>query len=101
MEKENIAGVTYDSYQDAVGYTLTSAAKLYDSSGTLLLTLSQGNKVWLQNDKGYTGATKPYLISISAYTTSDGVYHIPIGTVFADLNFDSGNTGTYQIATHS
>lgn len=101
LAQENVAGVTYDRYKDAVGYTLTSAAKLYDSSGTLLLTLSQGNKVWLQNDEGYAGATKPYLISISAYTTSDGVYHIPIGTVFADLNFDSGNTGTYRIVTHS
>lgn len=101
LAQDHVAGVTYDSIKDAVGYTLTSAAKLYDSSGKLLRTLSQGDKVWIKDDEGYAGATKPYLISISAYTTSDGVYHIPIDTVFADLNFDSGNTGTYRIATHS
>lgn len=101
LAEDGVAGTTFDRYNDSAGFTLKSATKLYDSSGTLLLTLSQGNKVWLQSDEGYAGTTKPYLISISAYTTSDGVYHIPIDTVFADLNFDSGNTGTYRIVTHS
>lgn len=92
--------ITYNKTRDAFGYTLTSAAKLYDSTGTVMKTLSRGDIVWITNDEGYAGATKPFLVSIDCYSIGNTTYS-QAGAVFADLNFDSGNTGTYRIVTHA
>lgn len=100
LNDNNVSGVTCNSSRNEVGYTLRSAAKLYNSSGTVLRTLSRGDKVWIDPDEGYAGATRPYLVSISGYSIG-GTYYTASSTCFADLNFDSGDTATYRIVTHS
>lgn len=80
------------------GYELTAAAKLYDSSGTLLQTLPTGATVYFTANDGYAGSTRPYLISINGYMVS-GTYTSASTTRFVDLNFDAGSVGSYRINT--
>lgn len=46
-----------------VAFTLLASAKLYNSSGTVIKTLSKGDEVCFTIDDGYAGATRPYLFS--------------------------------------
>lgn len=93
---------SYDSRNDRVGYTLLASAKLYNSSGTVIKTLSKGDEVFFEIGDGYAGATKPYLVSICGYiafTNNVGSFTETRSTTFVDLNFDCGYTGGYRAVT--
>ena len=96
------ADASFDSTHKRVAFTLLASAKLYNSSGTVIKTLSKGDEVCFTIDDGYAGATRPYLISICGYTVFTnnlGYYTAATSTTFVDLNFDCGYTGGYRVVT--
>ncbi len=96
------ADASFDSTHKRVAFTLLASAKLYNSSGTVIKTLSKGDEVCFTIDDGYAGATRPYLISICGYTVFTnnlGYYTAVTSTTFVDLNFDCGYTGGYRVVT--
>jgi len=96
------ADASFDSTHKRVAFTLLASAKLYNSSGTVIKTLSKGDEVCFTIDDGYAGATRPYLISICGYTVFTnnlGYYTAVTSTTFDDLNFDCGYTGGYRVVT--
>ena len=96
------ADASFDSTHKRVAFTLLASAKLYNSSGTVIKTLSKGDEVCFTIDDGYAGATRPYLISICGYTVFTnnlGYYTAVTSTTFVDLNFDCGYTSGYRVVT--
>ena len=96
------ADASFDSTHNRVAFTLLASAKLYNSSGTVIKTLSKGDEVCFTIDDGYAGATRPYLISICGYTVFTnnlGYYTAVTSTTFVDLNFDCGYTSGYRVVT--
>lgn len=80
------------------GYKLRNSAAIYDSSGTRIDTLPAGWTVWFTVEQAYAGASRPYLIAISGYTTNSTYYSLS-STTFVDANLETGEPTTYNICT--
>ena len=84
------------------GYKMAKSSSLYNGSGTATTSISSYTRVWFNSDAGTAGATKPYLVTISGYSTyanNKWTYHSISATTFVDAGFNTGKVSTYKMNT--
>gem|GEM_PF-5886345 len=89
-----------DTY--GAGYKMAKSSSLYNGSGTATTSISSYTRVWFNSDAGTAGATKPYLVTISGYSTyanNKWTYHSISATTFVDAGFNTGKVSTYKMNT--
>ena len=89
-----------DTY--GAGYKMATSSSLYNGSGTATTSISSYTRVWFNSDAGTAGATKPYLVTISGYSTyanNKWTYHSISATTFVDAGFNTGKVSTYKMNT--
>lgn len=89
-----------DTY--GAGYKMARSSSLYNGSGTATTSLTSYTRVWFDEDVGTAGATKPYLVTISGYSTyanNRWTYHSLNATTFVDAGFNTANISTYKMHT--
>lgn len=93
--------VVYDADYGA-GYKMASSSSLYNGSGTATTSITSLTRIWFTEDAGTAGATKPYLVTISGYSTYSNnrwTYHSLSATTFVDAGFNTGKVSSYKMNT--
>lgn len=91
-------------FDDTYGaeYKMAKSSSLYNGSGTATTSITSLTRVWFDSNVGTAGATKPYLVTISGYSTYANykwTYHSISSTTFVDAGFNTGNINTYKMNT--